>query len=354
MNTLPDAARWKNLRVWARSAPDLVDAQKRRAIEILFVAVGGLLLIACANIANLLLMRAWTRQREFAVRQALGAGRMRLARHLLMESVTLAVHRGWRLDCSSRGKACERSSRYARTSSPISTVCTSTRRSFSGRLAISLATGLFFGIGPALLSGGQSMSDALRAGIRTAAGSRTARRLRSGLLVVEIALSLMFLVAAGLLVRSFVALERTSLGFDPNGLVAVTVHLAHEPAPADRDATIQALIRSLGSIPGVGQVASGAIPQTLVDIRTGAVRDRRTGRAATARHVVSSQRCSLGQTTIRSLESRSLQEERSTPLIRHRRRASSSSTKRSRISCGPTDGRLAPGSASAKVRGPSG
>ena len=268
MSTLPEVAGWKNLRVWARSATDLMDAQKRRAIEILFVAVGGLLLIACANIANLLLMRAWTRQREFAVRQALGAGRLRLARHLLMESVTLAVIGGafglliaWQGLRAIVALRPEKLSDLDRVHIDVTAVLWT--------VVISLATGLLFGIAPALSSSGQSMSDALRAGIRTAAGNRTARRLRSGLLVVEIALSLMFLVAAGLLVRSFIALEGAPIGFDPDGLVAASVKLANDPAPSDREAVIQSLIGSIGSIPGVNQVASGALPQTLVDVRTG-------------------------------------------------------------------------------------
>jgi len=268
MTTLPDSGQWKNQRVWARSAVDLVDARKKHALEILFVAVGGLVLIACANIANLLLMRSWTRQRELAVRQALGAGRARIARQLLTESITLALlGGGLGLLVARQGLRVIIALRPEQLSDLDGVHINGAVLLWTA--AISLATGLLFGVGPALLSGGQSMSDVLRAGIRTAAGNRTARRLRAGMIVVEIALSLVFLVAAGLLVRSFVALERAPIGYDPKGLVAVSVKLAHEPAPADRGATLQTLLRSLGSIPGVSGVASGALPQTLIDVRTG-------------------------------------------------------------------------------------
>jgi predicted permease len=268
MSTLPDVAKWKNLRVWARSPADFVDPRKRRAIEILFVAVGGLLLVACANIANLLLMRAWTRQREFAVRQALGAGRLRLARQLLTESVMLAaVGGGLGLLIASQGLRALIALRPEKLADLDGVHINAAVLMWTA--VISLATGLLFGMGPALLSGNSSMSDALRAGIRTTMGSRAARRLRSGLLVVEIALSLMFLVAAGLLVRSFVALERAPIGFDPDGLVGVSVRIAHEPAPVDRESRRQMLIASLREIPGVSQLASGPLPQTLVDVRTG-------------------------------------------------------------------------------------
>ena len=257
-----DTAWAKGARAIARRAQDLVDPRQRRAIELMFVAVGGLLLIACANIANLLVMRAWTRRRELAVRRALGAGRLRLARQLLTESLTLAVlggalglgigWQGLRAIAALRPVDLSSSARF-----PVqfdATVVLWTA-------GVSIATGLLFGVGPALLSGGASMGDALRIGAQGIIGSGTARRLRSGLVVAEIALSLVFLVAAGLLARSFVALERTPVGYDPSGLVSVSVALGRQPESADRASVERALLAAVRTVPGVSRAALGNVPQ---------------------------------------------------------------------------------------------
>jgi hypothetical protein len=129
---------------------------------------------------------------------------------------------------------------------------------------VSVATGLLFGVGPALLSAGRSMGDALRIGAQSAIGSSVARRLRSGLVIAEIALSMVFLVAAGLLVRSFIALESTSVGYDPTGLVSVAVDLTSRPTQADRASAEQSLLRALRGLPGVRDAALGMVPQNNV------------------------------------------------------------------------------------------
>ena len=133
---------------------------------------------------------------------------------------------------------------------------------------MSVGTGLLFGVGPAFLAADRSLGDALRTGGRTAAGSGAARRLRSVLIVGEIALSLVFLAAAGLLVRSFVALARTPIGLDPNGLVTVEVRLPRQPAPADRAALEHTLASALRAIPGVSGVAFGG-GLAMTDVRAG-------------------------------------------------------------------------------------
>jgi putative ABC transport system permease protein len=265
MDQRPDTAE-KGFRAHVTRAQDRIGASERRALVILFVAVGGLLLIACTNVANLLLTRGWKRQRELAVRRAIGAGRLRLARQLMTESLMLAMLGGvvgvviawpglraiialgpgglWDLpgldDAQINGAV------------------------LLWSVGVSVLTGLLFGVWPAFVSSGQTAADVLRIGTRGVVGSRVTRRLRGGMVIAQIALSLVFLVAASLLVRSFAALVRTPLGYEARGLVAVNVKLAGKTAVVDREAVANALVRSLETIPGVEGVASGGLPQTNV------------------------------------------------------------------------------------------
>jgi predicted permease len=261
LGEMGDSASTKGYRARATTAQDRIDPRDRRAIELLFVTVCGLLLVACANVANLLLMRGWTRRRELAVRLALGAGRARLARQLLTESVLLSVLGGglgllvaWRgltrLIAVYPGGFLSGGVSSLDAVHIDATVLVWTA-------AMSVASGLLVGIGPAFLSGDRSLGDALRTGGRTAVGSGAARRLRGGLVITEIAVSLIFLSAAGLLVRSFVALVRTPIGLDPIGLVTIQIRLARPPAPADRPALERTLVNTLRAVPGVTDVAFG-------------------------------------------------------------------------------------------------
>ena len=270
MGELPDTGSMKGYRMVASTAQDRIEARDKRAIELLFVTVCGLLLIACANIANLLLMRGWARQRELAIRLALGAGRLRLARQLLTESVLLAVLGGaLGLVIAWQGL---RAVIAVYPGGLLSSVELDAVRIDATVLAwtaaLSVATGLLFGVGPAFLSSARAPGDALRAGAPATVGSGAARRLRSGLVVAEIALSLIFLSTAALLARSFVTLMRTPIGLDPIGLVNVEVALVRQPAPVDPTALQQTLISTLRAIPGVSDVAFGGGLAT-TDVRPG-------------------------------------------------------------------------------------
>ncbi|MFI5230189.1 MAG: ADOP family duplicated permease [Gemmatimonadales bacterium] len=268
VKTLPDTGSLKGVRAQALSARDQVNPREQRAIEVLFAAVSGLLLIACANVANLLFMRAWTRQREFAIRRALGGGHLRLARQLLTESLVLTVSSGalglliaW---------SCLRVIVALGPMGPGQLNLAGVRIDgtvLAWAAGLSVVTGLLFGIGPTLLAGAHAVGAALRAGASGALGSVAAQRVRTGVVVGQVALSLIFLAAAGVLTRSFVALLRTPIGYDPAGLVAVHVQLARQAAPAehaDQAAIAQALTRALAAVPGVSEVAVGAVPQTTI------------------------------------------------------------------------------------------
>jgi putative ABC transport system permease protein len=242
-------------------AQDLLDPTETRMIEVLFAAVGVLLLIACANVANLLLSRAWTRRREFAVRAALGAGRARLARQVLTESTLLALGGGllgiavaWqtlRLIIALRPPSLANLDNVHVESSVL-----------IWSAAISVLTGVLFGTLPALFAARGSVADVLRSETRAGSGSVTTRRVRSALIVFEIAMSIVLLVGAGLLVRSFVAMQRMPLGFEPRGMISFDILFNPQTQrPRDlRGAFRNQIIERLRAVPGVTDAAIGMIP----------------------------------------------------------------------------------------------
>jgi putative ABC transport system permease protein len=182
------------------------------------------LLIACANAANLLLARAATRRREMAIRRALGAGRGRLIRQLLTESVLLSlaaagvglVFSTWGLDAllTVWPRALPRGNEIALNGAILA---------FTAGLA--LVTGIGFGLAPALRASAQGIEEALRDDAAGATGGRWRGRLQGSLIVGEVALALVLLVGAGLLVRSFIALNRVNPGYDTRDVLAARIRL---------------------------------------------------------------------------------------------------------------------------------
>jgi predicted permease len=240
----------------------------RLAVLVLFGSVTLVLLIACANVANLLLARASGRQKEVAVRTALGASWTRLVRQLLTESVLLGVLGG-----AAALLIASAALKVVRTINPgniprlEAIVLDGTVLVFT--FAIAIVTGVVFGLAPALRAARLDLSASMKAGGRSTLGDggfgSARRRLRSLLVVAEVAISLMLLIGAGLLIRSFVRLQNVSAGFNPDGVVSMRLG-ASTRSFADRDAAL-AFYRPFGeavaAVPGVSmRGAVSALPFT--------------------------------------------------------------------------------------------
>src|SRR5262245_25458399 len=220
----------------------------RPALRALMFAVGFVLLIACANVANLLLGRATSRRREIAVRTALGAGRLRLVRQLLTESLLLAAA-GGALGLALAKWGVEALLVLAENFLPRANEVGLDWRVATFTAALSLLTGVFFGLIPALQSSRVDLQSALKDG--AGAGAQT-NRLRSALVVMEVAATLVLLIGAGLLIKSFIRLYETDLGFKAENVLTMSLALPQAKYPDVRAAAAfhQKLIERVASLPG--------------------------------------------------------------------------------------------------------
>ena len=229
-----------------------------RALWVLMGAVGFVLLIACANVANLTLARSSTRQREIALRLALGASRSRIIRQLLTESVMVALIGGtlgvliayWGIDAmraANPGEAAKFAPGWEHLGINFPVLVFT--------LGVSVLSGALFGLAPAWQASKPDLNDALKEGGRTTSSSH---RLRNGLVVCEVALALMLLVSAGLLLRSFLSLLNTDPGFNSTNLL--TMKLVLPPAKYKDDqaraAFYSELLNRIRVLPGVESVAA--------------------------------------------------------------------------------------------------
>jgi putative ABC transport system permease protein len=234
----------------------------RPALLILFGAVGCVLLIACANVANLLLARATTRHKEMAIRAALGASRLRMIRQLLTESLLLSIFGGafglllaaWGTDLlvSLLPKGLPRTEEIGLDASVL--IFTT---------LIALATGIFFGIAPALQISRTGLTQTLKEGGRTSGEGAHGNRVRSLLVVSEVAIALMLLLGAGLLINSFLRLQKVNPGFDSKNVLTFRVALpaTRYPQTQQQIEFYKQLVSRLEPLPGVRKVAyANALP----------------------------------------------------------------------------------------------
>ncbi|HYY56581.1 MAG TPA: ABC transporter permease [Pyrinomonadaceae bacterium] len=229
----------------------------KTSLLVLLGAVAFVLLIACANVANLMLARSASRQREMAIRTALGAGRGRMVRQLLTESVLLALVGGglglllaaWGVD-------------MLVALSPQNLIGAETvglnLPVLAFTLVVSLLTGILFGLAPALEASKLNLSETLNEAGKSGMGSPRSRRLRNAFVVAEIALALVLLVGAGLMIKSFMRLQAVDPGFDPGNLLTMRVLLPRAKYPEDsqRVSFFRQAVERMKALPGVSSVGT--------------------------------------------------------------------------------------------------
>jgi putative ABC transport system permease protein len=227
----------------------------RKALLVLMGAVALVLLIVCANVANLLLVRAESRRREFALRVSLGAGRGRLVRQLLTESALLALIGGG-LGLLVSAWTLEGALSFYPETLPGATGASVDRGVLLFSLGLTLGTVFLFGLAPALSAAARGPGEALSAGGRTTGGKGRVT-LNRILVVAEVGLSLTLLVGAGLLLRSFTNLRQVELGFDPENVATLSMYASPGSYPdAGAVRRLQAeLLTRVGAIPGVENAA---------------------------------------------------------------------------------------------------
>jgi predicted permease len=244
----------RDVKVWPLH--EIIVTTNRRALLVLQGAVAFVLLVACANVANLLLARSVQRQREVAIRSAVGAGRARIFRQLLTESVLLSAL-GGTVGVLLASWLVRLFIRLAPPGFPRVQSVAIDVPMLGFTLAIAIATGIVFGLAPALRGFRTNPNDGLReAGAKgaTAGGGRGASRL---LVVAEVALALMLVVGAGLMVKSLLKLQNERLGFHARGVLTFEVSLPAGKYPDSTPAAfVERLVEELRSIPGVQSVGA--------------------------------------------------------------------------------------------------
>jgi putative ABC transport system permease protein len=242
--------------VWAQPLLDSMVGNVRKPLLILFGAVGFVLLIACANVSNLLLARASARRTEIAVRSALGAGRWQIVRQLLAESVLLALAGGlcglllaaWGVR-TLNGVLPQNLPRAGGIDLNASILVFS--------VIVSMATGVVFGIVPSMYASSADLVSFLKDARRDGSSGSSRRTFRNALVAIEVALALVLLTGAGLAIRSFDRLTAIDPGFDPSGVLAVSLTLSGYPDAAATARFYEQYVESLRSQPGVA--AAGGV-----------------------------------------------------------------------------------------------
>ena len=251
---------------WTNRAIDLreyiVGDQLQLALMVLLAAVGFVLLIACVNVANLLLARAATREREIAIRLALGSGRVRLVRQLLTESVLLALIGGG-IGLILAVWGVELLTALAPQDVPRIKEIQIDFRVLVFTIATSVITAVLFGLIPALHASKVNLNESLKEGGRSSGEGARGGRIRGALVVSEVVLSLVLLAGAGLMIRSFMRLQQVDPGFNTNNLLAMSLNCPSKRYPDNAQiiAFYKSVVDRVATSPGVESAAvSSALP----------------------------------------------------------------------------------------------
>jgi putative ABC transport system permease protein len=247
---------------WNLRLVDLRDrlvGNTKPTLFILLGAVGFVLLIACANVANLLLVRAAGRQKEIALRTALGASRFRIARQMITESILLALM-GGALGAFLAIWGVQLLVALSADNLPPTAQVKIDATVLGFTLIVSLITGVLFGLAPALRTMKLDLCNSLKEGGRSVGEGMQRNLMRSSLIVIESAVAVVLLVGAGLLVRSLIRLQNTSAGFDPHNVLTMRIDLPQDKYPTDEKKAnffheVQTRIAGLAGVESVGMIS---------------------------------------------------------------------------------------------------
>ncbi len=246
-----------------RFSEQLIGRQVRTYLYVLLAAVGMVLLIGCVNLANLTLARGTVREREIAIRSSLGAGRWRLVRQLLTESILLSIGGGAFGVVLGYVTMSALRAAVPRFTLPPEADVTMDSGVLLFALAVSVLTGILFGLAPALHVTRSNLAGSMKEGGRGTSTGGFRQRIRSALVVSEVALAFVLLTGAGLLMRSFFQILRVDTGFDSTNVITAGLPIPEKrfPAPEQLNAYLGQIVSSIRSLPGVRDVAlTSALP----------------------------------------------------------------------------------------------
>lgn len=229
---------------------DRVSGKLRRSLFVLWFAVGLILLIVCINVSNLLLARAMSRGKEFAMRTALGAGRGRMVRQLLTESLILSGA-GALLGLAFAWAVTSYLAHQSQMALPLLSSVRVDRVALAWTVLIATSAGVIFGLAPAFKISVHNLQESLKDGGPGMSQGRRHERLRSTLVVSEVALACVLLIGAGLLLRSFLRLLDVDLGFEPAHVAAIKIEVNDGDSLARRGPILQEILQRVRAIPGI-------------------------------------------------------------------------------------------------------